>query len=695
MRVTWLAVDLGLALALLAPATARAGFSTQIVPVSGAAPSLGLADAAVNDAGDAFLLWVVDGPNDTSVLEGRRVKPNGVLGAVLTLSDGTQRAGSAGAAVAYAPGGSALVAWSERVGFGAGSMRARWISPNDDLGPQLTLRNGGVASNSGEVAVTGRADGGATVAWHNFTSNPGPFRKVEGRNVAPDGSVGALLQPTSGGGSLNVRLAPDSVGGALFVWKQGSSVEAQGIGGNDAIGPLVPQTAAASSSAALAGDGQDRFQVVYRTGNNPYALFYRRLGADGTSLSPELALDVPGSTFVGASPDVATNAAGRSLVGWSRFDGERDVVKARFIGSDGIPELETFSARDPTGTQKGPPRVGIGGSGGGAIAWVLSTGASSTVWGRIVPPSGSPSAPVLLSSGAGGASGVAMEIGPADVGVVAWTELISGTEQAFVRQLLPAPACFDAKATVVQGRPTQVHLGCTGLQLMAPEVTAPPAHGTLSPADAASQSVVYTPTPGYEGLDGFEFRGVNPGGVGDTRTAMIAVGRDTIPPEITRFAVSTQRLLASRAAIAAARKKRERLTTADFTLEYSEPATATITIERKQRCPKRARRCKPYTEVGTLKAATPGTGAALTLGARVGKRTLRPGRYRASAVATDLAGNRSEVKQLTFRKVRRRKTLQAAEVLGADAAGCVETVASGVGRTEYTDASVRPRALWL
>jgi hypothetical protein len=37
---------------------------------------------------------------------------------------------------------------------------------------------------------------------------------------------------------------------------------------------------------------------------------------------------------------------------------------------------------------------------------------------------------------------------------------------------------------------------------------------------------------------------------------------------------------------------------------------------------------------------------------RIGRRALRPGRYRATLTATDLAGNRSPARRLSFRVVR-------------------------------------------
>jgi hypothetical protein len=646
---------LALAQVLAVPAVGWAGFSSLLVPVSGAPANVQLLDLGVDDLGDAVITWIASGAPTTAIVHVRRVRVDGTLGPDLRVSDGTQQASSV--ALAVTATGSVLVAWSEFVFPGPASLRARWLSPADALGPQLTLRNGGVNSSSDALAATARVGGGATVAWHNFSTTAGIFRTVEGRHVAADGSIGMLLLPTSLMSSTGVRVAPDSVGGALCVWTRSGIVNAQGIGANDAIGALVPQTGNASADAALAGDAMDRFQIVYRTGNGPYAVYYRRLGADGTSFSQELALDPPGPGFVGADSVVATNAAGRSLVGWRRFVGAHDVVTARFIGSDGIPEFDRFSAPDPTVNQQAP-QVGIGQSGGGAIAW--STAMSGmylgmhSVWGRVISSAGSPSAPEMLSTADLDTSLARLRIGAADVGAVAWAEGTGTDRQIVVRQILPPPDCPAASATVVQGLPTPVALRCTGLQLAAAEIASPPTHGTLSAPDVASQTVVYTPVPGYEGLDTFDFRGANRGGTSATRTATIVVGRDSIGPEITRFEISASRLRVGPAA-QARRRKTKTPSSATFTLEFSEPATATVTIEKKRRCSKRRRKrgCQPWVAVGTLEAATTGTGTTLELGQQIGVQRLRAGSYRATAVATDVAGNPSAPKEVAFRKVRR------------------------------------------
>ena len=64
------------------------------------------------------------------------------------------------------------------------------------------------------------------------------------------------------------------------------------------------------------------------------------------------------------------------------------------------------------------------------------------------------------------------------------------------------------------------------------------------------------------------------------------------------------------------------------------------------------RRCVRYVRVGALRASGKAGVNRLSFSGRIGRRALRPGRYRARATATDLAGNVSAERRLTFRVVR-------------------------------------------
>jgi hypothetical protein len=187
-----------------------------------------------------------------------------------------------------------------------------------------------------------------------------------------------------------------------------------------------------------------------------------------------------------------------------------------------------------------------------------------------------------------------------------------------------------ASARVVQGRPTTVTLACQGPQVGAPEVLTQPAEGTLGAVDGPAGRLVYTPRPGFAGVDTFTFRGRNPGGPGPVRTARISVGRDTVAPRITAFGLSAPRVRLRTS------YRRPPARRPAFALRVSEPATLTVTVLRKRR--------GAFRVVRTLRAAAPATSASL----RLAKPGLVPGAYRATVVATDLAGNRSAARRVGF-----------------------------------------------
>ncbi|HEY7256766.1 MAG TPA: Ig-like domain-containing protein [Solirubrobacterales bacterium] len=629
------------AVAMMLPVTAEAGFSSTLVPVTG--PLTGgnsdLTGIAIDPTGEALVAWTEGSTNEVAARV-RRIRPDGSLGPVIDITDGTTRA--LGPQVAFAPNGSAIVAWIESAKLGAPqSVRARWIEPDGTLTEPFTVRAGSSTSEPGEMDLATTSGSGAIVAWHNFNSKP-LFRIVEAEYVAPGGDVGELILPTSGAGSTHVQVAANSSGGSLLTWRD-SSVEAQAVSPIGELGTLQTPAPGLIADPELATDGHDHFQLAYKRGSLPSSLEYRALAADAT-FGPEQTLDPMTEEQIGGF-EIATNAGDRSIAAWNRY-GESQTVRARFIAADGTPEATTFST--PAGTGNGAtPSVGIGGLGGAAIAWDMGPGRD--VWGRLLPPGGAPTGPVLLSSGSGEASVPQVEVAANEVGLVAWDERLEPESpesrfRVFARQVLPPPSCPDFDGAIVQGRPTRIDLHCSGPQLGAPAIVAQPSHGRLSDLDAAGQSVLYTPTPGYEGSDSFRFAGVNPGGTGSTQTARLEVGRDTVRPRVKRFSISRRRVSAG----PAASTKRGKTV---FKLRYSEIATATITVERRRRCPKARsskRSCRRYGKVGTLRAREAATSAKVPLRRRVGGRRLSPGRYRATAIATDLAGNRSQPRRLGF-----------------------------------------------
>src|SRR5215217_39488 len=95
-------------IALALPGAAEAGFSEDAVPVSEVFGAGGGQSLAVNPAGDALVTWA-SSPDTTikRTVKARRLEPDGAVGPVLTLSDGSAVASEP--KVAFAGNGRAVV----------------------------------------------------------------------------------------------------------------------------------------------------------------------------------------------------------------------------------------------------------------------------------------------------------------------------------------------------------------------------------------------------------------------------------------------------------------------------------------------------------------------------------------------------------------------------------------------------------
>ena len=123
---------------------------------------------------------------------------------------------------------------------------------------------------------------------------------------------------------------------------------------------------------------------------------------------------------------------------------------------------------------------------------------------------------------------------------------------------------------------------------------------------------------------------------------------DTTKPRVSRVRMSRKRFRVGRkrTPVSAAAKAGTR-----FRYSLSERATVRITIQRALRG--RGGRTR-YRRAGKLTRTGEGPGRDSTaFSGRIGRRALKPGRYRATLRATDAAGNRSSAKRIGFRIVQR------------------------------------------
>jgi hypothetical protein len=105
-----------------------------------------------------------------------------------------------------------------------------------------------------------------------------------------------------------------------------------------------------------------------------------------------------------------------------------------------------------------------------------------------------------------------------------------------------------------------------------------------------------------------------------------------------------------------------------FRYSLSEAAAVTFTIQRKlkgrkvgRKCKKptrrnrHRRRCTRYKRAGAFRQQAVSGANSKSFSGRIGRRSLRPGRYRALLVATDAAGNKSKAAKVAFRVLKHKR----------------------------------------
>jgi hypothetical protein len=197
------------------------------------------------------------------------------------------------------------------------------------------------------------------------------------------------------------------------------------------------------------------------------------------------------------------------------------------------------------------------------------------------------------------------------------------------------PVCIDSSTTVAHDTAAAVALTCTDANgdALTRTIAAPPANGTLGAIDQGAGSVLFTPQPGFSGVDAFSFTASDGRDASAPATAALTVGagappatKDTTPPVITRLSAKA--------------KRTKRGGSVGFTL--SEKAAVIVTIQRR-------RGNRTFAAIGSFKKAAVAGANRKRFGGKLAKRKLKPGRYRVRARATDAAGNRSKTRSASFR----------------------------------------------
>jgi hypothetical protein len=130
------------------------------------------------------------------------------------------------------------------------------------------------------------------------------------------------------------------------------------------------------------------------------------------------------------------------------------------------------------------------------------------------------------------------------------------------------------------------------------------------------------------------------------RVHRVTVGAGDPAPVLSRLGLTNTRF-----AVAAAANRKVAHGTR-FRYSLSEPAKVRITIERKSRGHCKRKKCVRFKKTGTLTSAAKAGRNTTRFSGKLRGRRLRPGSYRATAIATDSAGGKSRPRRVAFRIVR-------------------------------------------
>jgi hypothetical protein len=309
-----------------ARALARSGRLGRIVNVSELGPPVAWPKVASDDDGDSVVVWEQYGHTNWQIAA-RRINRSGTLGNVLMLTPD----GPIGShpQVAVAPGGRALVVWTEyhaSSSSGSWSTVARHVFADGSVGPPLEL--GGGSAEAPAVAMDRR--GVAVVAWTDFgqivARRVGP-RRVSGPRVIASGR-------SSRGGLAMVRVTADRDGDATISLRQSAGKRPRVLlrhwrrGGS--LGALVPVSPPAHANGfhhALAGD-LDGDSIVLWTRSLPED----RFAVYGRSISRAGRLGPVTNLGRGDFPDIALDDDGDGIAVWHHPDDDvTDAVRRSTI----------------------------------------------------------------------------------------------------------------------------------------------------------------------------------------------------------------------------------------------------------------------------------------------------------------------------------------------------------------------------
>jgi hypothetical protein len=675
---------LGLCVLLLAPSTA-AGAEQWLgsSPISDAGVSSQNADVATGPDGTVIAVWSRIDAGEIRI-QARVRPPGGDFGPAEFLSASGQQAITP--KVAIDGQGNAIVAWYQG---GAVHFAAR---PPGGPFSELTPQSNAGESPTGAVRVAFDAQGSAIVAWQTIqTAMMSNTLRVRAAVRPPGGQFGAaqLLDtalPMPGDPSPiidNVELATDGQGNAVAVWGKTTSMGAgfmshtiqaalRAPGGS--FGAATPLASTMSSGGTgsivrfpdVAADDQGTITAVWHfdPSSGPTAIQARTRPPGGSFGPVETA-----SVGAGANPifpRIATDAQGNAVALWQGTVAAASVVQAavRPVGG-GFGIAQTISE---AGASSDSARIASSPGGKTFAVWRRTSG-TQRILSAVRQPGGGFGGPIELSPGGGFPNTPEVAADPEGNAVATWTRSDGSDNRIEAAGYDGAPPRLESPQIPASGRTgTPLDFSVAPVDVWS-AVTTDWSFGDGATANGNQVSHTYAAT----GKFGVAVSATDALGNSSTTGGETDIADGIVPlvnsaaAKPTTFALnpkgkSETSVAGKRASVAAKRAKKG----TTFKYSLSESARVVFTIERAlpgrkvggkckkpSRSNRKKKRCTRYKLFGRFAHQGAAGNNSKKWSGKIGKKKVSPGKYRATLVATDAGGNKSQPKRLNLKVVRR------------------------------------------
>jgi hypothetical protein len=338
---------------------------------------------AVDRQGGGLLVWVacdLQTPGCYHQVQARRRSRTGSLGPVMNVSElGPEPAWPQ---VASDDAGDSVVVWQQHDTHTNWRIAARRVGRRGVLGPLLMLTPDEAIGDLPQVAL---APGGrALVAWSEYrpTTSAGSYYTVV-RQIFSNGTVGRALD-LGPGSPEPPAIAMDRHGVAVVAWTDYGHVLVRRV----RAAAVSPTRVIASGGSGLAlvhasssRDGD--FVISFRSALRPQPRIWLRSWRRDGSLGRPLPISPP-HHYAGFLDSLATDLDGDSVVVWTEdLAVNRRVVYGRRVSRRGtLGEIVRLGVGDH-------PDVAVDDDGDGIAVWQPLGDETNPVWSRTIPRSGS------------------------------------------------------------------------------------------------------------------------------------------------------------------------------------------------------------------------------------------------------------------------------------------------------------------